>query len=324
MVIMKTKGVIEQAISDHLCHARNNVDFPETLVMADLGCSSGPNTLLVGSIVINAVANTSFEMGLKAPDIQINLNDLPTNDFNSVFVALQELQQCSTNGQFMDVHAQPTCYFTWVPGSYFGRLFPMKSLNFVHSSYSLQWLSQTDFLRFLRCRSEEMMGGRRMVLTLSGRTTDDARDEERYQLWRPLAMALQDMVFEGLVEEEKFDSFNIPSYTASPMEIMSLVKMEGSFILEHLEIFYVNWEAWKREEKKDNDASELKQLTDDHGFGHDVSKAVRAGIESLVANHFGEAILDDVFKRYGQNIIATGPKETQKRVSITISLTRKM
>ncbi|KAL8200427.1 hypothetical protein R6Q57_011766 [Mikania cordata] len=353
MGIMKTKGVIEQAISD-LCHTRNNVKYPKTLVMADLGCSSGPNTLLVGSMVINAVANTSFKMGLKSPDIQINLNDLPTSDFNSVFIALQELQQYSTNGQFMDIHAQPTCYFTGVPGSFFGRLFPMKSLNFVHSSYSLQWLSQlpeleeinkgniylssttpesvsrayfeqfqTDFMGFLRCRSEEMMGGGRMVLTLAGRTTDDAREDESYHLWRPLAMALQDMVFEGLVEEEKFDSFNLPQYTASPTEIMDLVKMEGSFVLDHLEIFDVNWEAWKRE-KNDNDASELKQLSDDHGVGHGVSKAIRAGIEPLVANHFGEAILDDVFKRYGQIITATSSKDTQKLVSITISLTRKM
>ncbi|KAD3640738.1 hypothetical protein E3N88_29961 [Mikania micrantha] len=227
MGIMKTKGVIEQAISD-LCHTRSNVNFPETLMMADLGCSSGPNTLLVVSMVINAVANTCFEMGLKSPDIQINLNDLPANDFNTVFIALQELQQNPTNGQFMDVQDQPTCYFTRVPGSFFGRIFPTKSLHFVHSSYSLHWLSQvpeleeinkgnihlssttpesvsrayfkqfqTDFLGFLRCRSEEMMGGGRMVLTLAGRTTDDPRDEESYHLWRPLAMVLQDMVFES-------------------------------------------------------------------------------------------------------------------------------
>ena len=76
MGVMKTKGVIEQAISD-LC--RSNVHFP-TLVMADLGCSSGPNTLLVGSMVIDAVAKTSLEMGHLAPEVQINLNDLPTND----------------------------------------------------------------------------------------------------------------------------------------------------------------------------------------------------------------------------------------------------
>ncbi|KAM0057516.1 putative SAM dependent carboxyl methyltransferase [Helianthus debilis subsp. tardiflorus] len=110
MGVMKTKGVIEQAISD-LCH--NNVTFPKTLVMADLGCSSGPNTLLVGSMVINAVAKTSLEMGYKSPELQINLNDLPTNDFNTVFIALQELQGNTTDGKMRDVqYHQPVCYFS--------------------------------------------------------------------------------------------------------------------------------------------------------------------------------------------------------------------
>ncbi|KAI3813562.1 hypothetical protein L1987_18288 [Smallanthus sonchifolius] len=331
MGIMKTKGVIEQAVSDL---RRSNVNFPKTLVMADLGCSSGPNTLLVGSMVINAVTKTSFEMGLKSPEVQINLNDLPTNDFNTIFIALQELQGNTTNGKIRDVPHQPSCYFTGVPGSFFGRLFPMKSLNFVHSSYGLQWLSQLpeleeinkgniylsstspesvsrayleqfqkDFLGFLRCRSEVLMAGGRMVLTLAGRTTDDPRVEESNRLWGPFAMALQDMVFE---------------FTPSPTEIMNLVKMEGSFTIDHLEIFDVNWEAWKRM-KNGNDASELKE-TDDG-----VAKAIRAGIEPLVANHFGEAILDDVFMRYGKCITdRRSNKENQALVSITVSLTRKM
>ena len=40
------------------------------------------------------------------------------------------------------------------------------------------------------------MAGGRMVLTLSGRKTDDPCDEESYYLWRPFAMALEDMVSE--------------------------------------------------------------------------------------------------------------------------------
>lgn len=53
---------------------------------------------------------------------------------------------------------------------------------------------QKDFMGFLKCRSEEIMAGGRMVLTLAGRTTDDPRDEESYYLWRPFTMALQEMV----------------------------------------------------------------------------------------------------------------------------------
>ncbi|KAI3813560.1 hypothetical protein L1987_18286 [Smallanthus sonchifolius] len=266
--------------------------------MADLRCSSGPNTLLVGSMVINAVAKISLEMGLKSPEVQINLNDLPANDFNTIFIALQELQGNSNNEKLKDLHHQPACYFTGVPGTYFGRLFPMKTLNFVHSSYSLHWLSQ-------------MMAGGRMVLTFAGRTIDDPRGEQSNHLWGPFAMALQDMVLEGLVEEEKFDSFNLPHYTASRTEIINLVNMEGSFTINNLEIFYVNWEAWKRQ--------------NDHSVGHGVAKAMRAVIEPLVANHFGEAIVDDVFMRYGKILTdRKSNKEYEAVVSITVSLTRKM
>ncbi|KAI3712868.1 hypothetical protein L1987_71436 [Smallanthus sonchifolius] len=317
MGIMKTKGVIEQAVSD-LC--RNNVNFPKTLVMADLGCSSGPNTLLVGSMVINAVTNTSLEMGLKSPEVQINLNDLPTNDFNTIFIALQELQGNTTNGKMRDVHHQPSCYFTELDEVNKGNIYlSSTSPESVSRAYLEQF--QKDFLGFLRCRSEELMAGGRMVLTLAGRTTDDPRVEESNRLWGPFALALQDMVFEGLVEEEKFDSFNLPQFTPSPTEIMNLVKMEGSFTIDHLEIFDVNWEAWKIM-KNDNDASKMKEADD--GVGHGVAKAIRAGIESLVANHFGEAILDDVFMRYGKCITdKRSNKENQSLVSITVSLTRK-
>ncbi|KAK1439164.1 hypothetical protein QVD17_04979 [Tagetes erecta] len=271
--------------------------------MADLGCSLGPNTLLVGSMVLDAVAKTSLEMGFKSPEVQINLNDLPTNDFNTIFIALQDLQM----PELEEINKGNIYLSSTSPES-------------VSRAYFEQF--QKDFLRFLRCRSEEVMAGGRMVLTVAGRTTDDPRDEESNRLWRPFTMALQDMVYEGLVEEEKLDSFNLPQFTASPTEIMNLVKMEGSFAIDHLEIFDVNWDAWKR--KKNEKLSQLKESTeDDGGVGHGVAKAIRAGIESLVANHFGEAILDDVFKRYGQ-IITDRRSESHELVSITVSLTRKM
>jgi jasmonate O-methyltransferase len=34
------------------------------------------------------------------------------------------------------------CFFAGVPGSFYCRLFRAKSLHFVHSSYSLMWLSR--------------------------------------------------------------------------------------------------------------------------------------------------------------------------------------
>lgn len=105
---------------------------PSALVIADLGCSSGPNTFFAVSELIKTVENLRRKMGHDDPPVyQVFLNDLPGNDFNAVFRALPSSQ---------DNQAQ--CFFAGVPGSFYGRLFPSKTLHFVHSSYSLHWLSQ--------------------------------------------------------------------------------------------------------------------------------------------------------------------------------------
>lgn len=66
------------------------------------------------------------------------------------------------------------------------------------------------------------------------------------------------------------------------------MEKEGSFTLNHLEVLDINWRAWKTK-KFDNDASHYREM-EGHGVGHDVAMGVRAGIESLVVNHFGKAM----------------------------------
>ncbi|KAI4330344.1 hypothetical protein MLD38_028642 [Melastoma candidum] len=152
---------------------------PAKLAIADLGCSSSPNTLFTVLEIIKAVQNLC------------------------------------------------------VPGSFYGRLFPTKSLQFVHSANSLHWLSKVpeglednmeniyiartsppnvlnayykqfceDFRRFLDCRAEELVSGGGMVLSLTGRKSSDHSKGECYSIWEPLASALSKMVSEGLIEED--------------------------------------------------------------------------------------------------------------------------
>ncbi|KAL0283068.1 UNVERIFIED_CONTAM: Salicylate carboxymethyltransferase [Sesamum radiatum] len=74
------------------------------------------------------------------PQFQIQLNDFPGNDFNSIFKSFapsfhaQLLQEVGS--------AAPYCFLSGVPGSFYGRVFGAKSLHFVHSSSSLVWLSK--------------------------------------------------------------------------------------------------------------------------------------------------------------------------------------
>lgn len=130
-----TRPILEEAVSDLYC----NATFPKKLCIADLGCSSGPNALLAISGIMKTVVKICEEGGFQSPEFQVYLNDLPGNDFNSIFRALPQFH--NKLKKQMGSNFGP-CFFTGVPGSFYQRLFLSRTLHFVHSSYSLQWLSQ--------------------------------------------------------------------------------------------------------------------------------------------------------------------------------------
>jgi len=133
-VISLTKPLRDEAITSLYCNT-----FPGSLAIADLGCSFGPNTLLVISEIIKGVEKLCQVHHHKSPEYKIFLNDLPGNDFNNVFKSLDTFKEKLRDE--METEMGP-CYFYGVPGSFYGRIFPDNSLHFVHSSYSLQWLSK--------------------------------------------------------------------------------------------------------------------------------------------------------------------------------------
>ncbi|KAK8606747.1 hypothetical protein V6N13_052509 [Hibiscus sabdariffa] len=335
-VITMTKPITVDAITKLYCSS-----YPVAIAIADLGCSSGPNTLLVVSELIKAVDSHRRKMSRKSPEYQVFLNDLPGNDFNTIFRSLSVFQ----NKLRMQLGPDSgPCFFTGVPGSFYGRLFKKNSLHFVHSSYSLQWLSQVpqglennkgniymastsppdvlkayykqfqhDFFLFLKCRSEELVDGGRMVLTVLGRRNDDPSSKEGCYIWELLAMALNDMVLEGVIEEEKLNSFNIPQYSPSPTEVKYEVLKEGSFNIDRLEVTEVNWNAYQNE-------TDVSDVLKDGGYN--VAKCMRAVAEPLIVSHFGEAIVDQVFQRYREIITDRMSKEKTEFINVIVSLTK--
>nr|XP_043614973.1 S-adenosyl-L-methionine:benzoic acid/salicylic acid carboxyl methyltransferase 2-like [Erigeron canadensis] len=341
MVISMTKPVIEHALRN-LYHGLN---FPKTLLMADLGCSSGLNTLLVTSELVKSIDKIRLQSGQdESPEIQLYLNDLPQNDFNNIFLSVSRFQK-SLAKQTIRNSSSPPCYFVGVPGSFYTRLFPNKSLHFVHSSYSLMWLSkvpemtetnkgniymsatsppsvirayrdqfQTDFSTFLKCRAEEVVTDGRMVLTILGRRSDDPSSKECCFVWDLLATALNHMVVEGLIEEEKMDSFNIPQYAPCAKEVRNEVEKEGSFTIDHLEVSDVNWDA-------STDHNLI--LSEDDGHGYNMGKCMRAVAEPMILSHFGETIVEEVFERYTNIIKDRMSKQKTSLINVTVSMTRK-
>ncbi|XP_042486381.1 probable caffeine synthase MTL2, partial [Macadamia integrifolia] len=134
LVITKAKPVVIRSISDLF-----TTNLPPCLRVADLGCSSGPNTLLVISEIIEAIDEICHQLNCNTPEFQVFLNDLPSNDFNTIFKSLPVFyeQLKKEKGEKFG-----PCSITGLPGSFYERLFPSNTIDFIHSSYSLHWLSQ--------------------------------------------------------------------------------------------------------------------------------------------------------------------------------------
>ena len=122
------EDAIKEAVMESLDLPKVLCDSNNTFVVADLGCSVGPNTFYAMDTIIEAVQrkcnnNSSLEF-------QVAFNDRIGNDFNTLFASLPE-------------HGRNRNYFAAaVAGSFYGRLFPSSSVHIAYSSASLNWLSK--------------------------------------------------------------------------------------------------------------------------------------------------------------------------------------
>lgn len=137
-VIFTAKHVLEDSIMRLYC-----ATFPNCLKVADLGCSSGPNALLVASNIIDAVHALSQNLNREQPVFQFFLNDLFGNDFNTTFKSLPDFYKRLHEEKG---HKFGPCFFSGTPGSFYGRLFPNDSIHLFHSSFSLHWLSKVQYV----------------------------------------------------------------------------------------------------------------------------------------------------------------------------------
>nr|AAM08853.1 Putative S-adenosyl-L-methionine:salicylic acid carboxyl methyltransferase [Oryza sativa Japonica Group] len=135
------KPLIEAAVVDMF-----EAGLPARFGVADLDCASGPNALALISTAINAVHHHLLgpapAAASRCDELTVLLNDLPTNDFTSAMTGLPLLRQKhSVVGSGVDYW--PGVFVSVVPGTFYGRLFPERTMHLVCSSFSLHWLSKS-------------------------------------------------------------------------------------------------------------------------------------------------------------------------------------
>ncbi|KAF8723607.1 hypothetical protein HU200_021564 [Digitaria exilis] len=342
--MLQIKPVLEEATREVYTSV-----LPRTMVVADLGCSSGPNTLRFVSEVIGIIAHYCKELGLphNHRELQFFLNDLPGNDFNNLFELVDQFKKLTTRN--LQGEELPPCYISGLPGSFYTRLFPCQSVHLFHSLFCLQWRSQApeglkgtrktcqdkgdiyitkttspsivklfqqqfqkDFSLFLKLRYEELVFGGQIILTFIGRKYEDVFSGESNHLYGLLAQSLRSLVDEGLLKKEKLDSFYLPIYSPSLGEVVTIVEQSGLFNINYVRLFETNWDPY--------DDSESDVVHDSVRSGVNVAKCIRAVMEPLVASHFGETILDRLFKEYAQRVAKHLDEEKTKHAVIVLSI----
>ncbi|XP_059649765.1 loganic acid O-methyltransferase-like [Cornus florida] len=297
------KELIDEEIATKLDMKCFTTSTSNTLRVADLGCSTGPNTFIAMQNILQAMKNKYHSQGSlpsEMPEFQVFFNDHASNDFNTVFTSLPPDSQYFAAG---------------VPGSFYGRLFPESSLHFVYSSYAMNWLSKVpeelldqnspawnkekfhyttakeevanvyaaqfakDMEIFLGARAKEMVVGAMMVVIIMG-FPDDIHHSKLFlgQSYDFLSSCLMDLVNMGLVSEAEADSFNIPVYGPSPKEMASVVEKNGCFSTERMQL-------------------------NDYTYKYDAQtflKHQRATLESILTKHFGSEIVDQLYQRASQ------------------------
>ncbi|PIN13551.1 Loganate O-methyltransferase [Handroanthus impetiginosus] len=219
-------------------------------------------------------------------DFQVFFNDLIDNDFNTLFRNLPSNRRYLVAG---------------VPGSFYTCLFPKKSIHFAHFSTSLHWLSgspiegrksgkskgrihylggeqevkeayaaqyEEDFGGVLKARGDELVDGGLIVLVVLG--FGDGVDSSESSIgiaFEILGSCLEDMAMLGKITKE----------------LKAIIEANGSFDIKKI--------------------AELGALMRHNPDPQVVTSHLSPVIGVLVEQHFGNGVVDELFKFHFEKLV---------------------
>ncbi|KAJ0247777.1 Jasmonate O-methyltransferase [Hirschfeldia incana] len=314
--------------------------------IADLGCSSGPNSLLSIYNIVDTIQNLCPDLDRPVPELSLSLNDLPSNDFNYIFASLPEfydrLKKRENNYECLgfDHGSGGPCFVSAVPGSFYGRLFPRRSLHFVHSSSSLHWLSQVP------CGEVNKVDGvvitadldNRGKIYLSKTSPKSAQKAYALQFQTDFSVFLRSRSEELVPGGRMVLSFvgrNSPDPTTEEgcyqwellaQALMSMAK-EGIIEEENIDAFNAPYYAaspeeltteiekegsfsidrleicpvdWEGGSISDESYDIVRSKPEALASGQRVAKTIRAVVEPMLEPTFGQNVMDELFERYAK------------------------
>ncbi|CAN6914972.1 hypothetical protein Bca4012_088198 [Brassica carinata] len=292
--------------------------------IADLGCAVGDNTFSTVDTVIDALSRKLTVSDGKSdqpePELEVFFSDLPSNDFNTLFRSFEDKVNGSSKKYFAagvpgsfygrlfpkgELHVVVTTsalqWLSQVPEKVMekgsktwnkGRAWIQGAEGEVVEAYAEQ--SDKDLVQFLKCRKEEIVEGGVLFMLMGGRPSglvsqvSDHDSGLRHLFTILMDQAWQDLVDEGLIEEEKRDGFNIPVYLRSTEEIAAAVDRCGGFRIEKMEVLKI----------ADPMNAKQQELKDPESYGRAMSISVQAGLKPIVEAYLGPDLTRKLFKQY--------------------------
>jgi hypothetical protein len=330
-VVKAGENILKEEIAKHF-DIESLSASTKSIRIVDVGCAYGATTVQAVHNIMDAIKSKYKSQEVlenQVPEFEVFFNDLESNDFNALFKFLPPNRD----------------YFAAaLPGSFYNPILPKQALHVVHSSNSLNWLSEVpkaitdssspaynkgrihctnapkqvteayaaqyakDLNTFLNARAQDVAVGGLLALHVPS-------VPEIHLITETLTCTdflifescLLDMAEAGLISEEQVDSLNLGFYFSCPKDLKEIIEKNEKFNIKTM--------------------AKLEGLNKNFVPNEKRGSMLRAYLGDIFKRHFGtdHELVNELFDRYSTKVLSSPlhlKPETHKMVITFILLKR--